>query len=385
MDGRPGARRLRGTRSRAPRIAPAGSHPARHRDAAHGRLRVPRDDPRAEGLRHPADRHADLTRRREASREGGGARRHRLSREAVPGGRARRACRAAHPDKPAGLQKGGLLIRVAIADDSPFTCKLLAGYFEETGDCEVVGFAHDAPTTIDLVRTAAPDVLTLDLQMPGGDGLDLLREVGSAAPVPVVVISGISRRAAATTLRALELAAGDFVLNYTAGATVGAPPLKREIVTKVKAAAGAHVGAARARQVNAPAEPATRPFLRATARIPATQNGGIIVIGSSTGGPTALGELLAELPHDFATCCLLLVSTPGLRMSLRPLLLRSRKPAALASTRKKRTFGWRFVTVVLRRRPSASVARSSSWRCGPAKPSRYQKRSPSRSRSNWSP
>jgi len=41
------------------------------------------------------------------------------------------------------------MIRVAIADDSPFTCKLLAGYFEETGDCLVVGFAHDAPTTID--------------------------------------------------------------------------------------------------------------------------------------------------------------------------------------------------------------------------------------------
>src|SRR5262249_34681054 len=182
-----------------------------------------------------------------------------------------------------GRQKGRLMIRVAIADDSPFTCKLLAGYFEEAGDCLVVGFAHDAPTTIDLVRRAAPDVLTLDLQMPGGDGLDLLREVGTAAPVPVVVISGISRRAAATTLRALELGAVDFVLKYTAGAPVSAASLKREIVTKVKAAAGAHVGAARARQPLAPAEAAARPF-RATVRVPTTHTGGGIVIGSSPRG-----------------------------------------------------------------------------------------------------
>jgi len=203
------------------------------------------------------------------------------------------------------------MIRVAIADDSPFTCKLLAGYFEETGDCLVVGFAHDAPTTIDLVRRAAPDVLTLDLQMPGGDGLDLLREVGTAAPVPVVVISGISRRAAATTLRALELGAVDFVLKYTAGAPVSAASLKREIVTKVKAAAGAHVGAARARQPLAPAEAAARPF-RATVRVPTTHTGGVIVIGSSTGGPTALGELLAELPHDFATCCVVVQHLPAM-------------------------------------------------------------------------
>ena len=205
------------------------------------------------------------------------------------------------------------MIRVAIADDSPFTCQLLASYLEEAGDCVVVGIAHDATTTMDLVRDTSPDVLTLDLQMPGRDGLELLRDVGSTAPVPVVVISGISRRAAATTLRALELGAVDFVLKYTDGAPVSAASLKREIVAKVKAAAGAQVIAARGRStVPATVEPVhvARPF-RHRAR-PAAATGGLIVVGSSTGGPSALGELLAELPADFPTCCVIVQHLPAM-------------------------------------------------------------------------
>jgi two-component system chemotaxis response regulator CheB len=205
------------------------------------------------------------------------------------------------------------MIRVAIADDSLFTCQLLASYLEEAGDCRVVGMAHDAATTMDLVRDTSPDVLTLDLQMPGRDGLELLRDVGSTAPVPVVVISGISRRAAATTLRALELGAVDFVLKYTDGAPVSAASLKREIVAKVKAAAGAQVIIAKARSTApAPAEPVhvARPF-RHLSR-PAAATGSVIIIGSSTGGPAALGELLTELPADFATGCVIVQHLPAM-------------------------------------------------------------------------
>ena len=82
------------------------------------------------------------------------------------------------------------MIRVAIADDSPFTCNLLASYIEAGGECRVVGMAHDARAT-------------LDLQMPGTDGLDLLEELSAEPAVSVVVISGLTRLAAATTLRAL--------------------------------------------------------------------------------------------------------------------------------------------------------------------------------------
>ena len=154
----------------------------------------------------------------------------------------------------AGRPEGRLMIRVAIADDSPFTCKLLASYLEEGGDCRVVGIAHDAQSTIELISArTSPDVLTLDLQMPGGDGLDLLRELADEPPVSVVVISGVTRLAAATTLRALELGAVDFVLKYTPGAPVSRASLRREIVAKVKAAAAAHPATARRRPRSAAA------------------------------------------------------------------------------------------------------------------------------------
>src|SRR4029453_14788902 len=94
-----------------------------------------------------------------------------------------------------------------------------------------------APTTLDLIRDASPDVLTLDLQMPGTDGLELLRRLGEERAVNVVVISGVTRLAAATTLRALELGAVDFILKYTPGAPVSRASLRREIVAKVKIAA----------------------------------------------------------------------------------------------------------------------------------------------------
>jgi two-component system, chemotaxis family, protein-glutamate methylesterase/glutaminase len=219
------------------------------------------------------------------------------------------------------------MIRVAIADDSPFTCKLLASYIEAGGDCRVVGMAHDARSTIDLIRGQLPDVLTLDLQMPGNDGLALLKEVTSQPSTAVVVISGVTRLAAATTLRALELGAVDFILKYTPGAPVSRASLRREIISKVKIAAAVRHRAtapasafakatadkpAAARTVARPPAAITaplppRPFVKAAPRTTA----GVVIIGASTGGPRAIGSVLAGLPPDFATPCIVVQHLPA--------------------------------------------------------------------------
>lgn len=207
------------------------------------------------------------------------------------------------------------MINVAIADDSPFTCKLLASYVEDGGECRVVGMAHDAQSTLDLIRRETPDVLTLDLQMPGADGLDLLRQLASEPPVSVVVISGVTRLAAAITLKALELGAVDFILKYTPSVPVSRASLRREIISKVKAAAAAHPARRGAAAAVAPA-PATMPSAppRATARVaasPAPDAPGVVVIGASTGGPTAIRELLNQLAEDFATPCVIVQHLPA--------------------------------------------------------------------------
>lgn len=204
------------------------------------------------------------------------------------------------------------MIRVAIADDSPFTCNLLASYLQAGGECEVVGVAHNAQATLDLIRDASPDVLTLDLQMPGGDGLDLLRQIGNEPPVSIVVISGVTRLAAATTLRALELGAVDFILKYTPGAPVSRASLRREIVSKVKIAATAK--RTRPQQAKpavvaaAPIAPTVKVAAKNLARV---DLGSLLVIGASTGGPRAIGDVLAQLPADFSLPCLVVQHLPA--------------------------------------------------------------------------
>ena len=201
------------------------------------------------------------------------------------------------------------MIRVAIADDSPFTCNLLASYLEAGGECKVVGVAHDAPATLSLIRDQSPDVLTLDLQMPGTDGLELLRQVGAEQAVSVVVISGVTRLAAATTLRALELGAVDFILKYTPGAPVSRASLRREIVSKVKIAAAAKPAVQEPRPITATAV-VTAPAARPAAK-PRAAGGELVIIGASTGGPRAIGEVLSQLPEDFSLPCVVVQHLPA--------------------------------------------------------------------------
>ncbi|MBY0495179.1 MAG: chemotaxis protein CheB [Cyanobacteria bacterium] len=209
------------------------------------------------------------------------------------------------------------MIRVAIADDSPFTCNLLASYLEAGGECKVVGVAHDAPATLNLIRESTPDVLTLDLQMPGTDGLELLRQVGAEQAVSVVVISGVTRLAAATTLRALELGAVDFILKYTPGAPVSRASLRREIVSKVKIAAAAKPAVRQRKPIAAaPMVASASTITPATAARPAAKAarpdaGGLVVIGASTGGPKAIGEVLSQLPDDFSLPCVVVQHLPA--------------------------------------------------------------------------
>lgn len=203
------------------------------------------------------------------------------------------------------------MIRVAIADDSRFTCNLLASYIEAGGDCRVVGMAHDARATLQLIRDQAPDVLTLDLQMPGGEGLDLLKELTGEPSTAVVVISGVTRLAAATTLRALELGAVDFILKYTPGAPVSRASLRREIVSKVKIAAASRSGL---RPVPAPIAVASIAAVppRVPVRIaPRKDATGVVIIGASTGGPRAISDVLAHLPLDFAAPCVVVQHLPA--------------------------------------------------------------------------
>lgn len=176
---------------------------------------------------------------------------------------------------------------VLIVDDSPIVCRMLRSYLETATDLRVVGQAFEGEQALALVERLNPDVLTLDVEMPGMPGLRVLEQVMAVQPTPVIVVSGVSRRAASVTLRAIALGAVDFVLKYTPQADTDPGTLQGELVAKVRLAS-------RIKTVRS-LEQSGR---GGRARLPRV-GWGVVVIGASTGGPLALRELLGELPTDF--------------------------------------------------------------------------------------
>jgi two-component system, chemotaxis family, protein-glutamate methylesterase/glutaminase len=198
-------------------------------------------------------------------------------------------------------------LRILIADDSPFICRLLRGYFHSEPGFEVVGVVHDGQGAIEQAKLLRPDAITLDLGMPKMDGLEALASIMRDTPTPVVVISGVSGRAATRTLQALDLGAVDFVLKFTPGQDIDPEALRREIRAKVRTAANIQV----VRLLGGALEPV--PKQRPARSAPAPQSGslGLVVIGASTGGPGALRELLAELHGDFDQAIIVVQHIPG--------------------------------------------------------------------------
>jgi two-component system chemotaxis response regulator CheB len=208
-------------------------------------------------------------------------------------------------------------IRVIIADDSPFVCRLLSSYFSAASDFEVVATALNGRNAVERVRHLRPDAVTMDLEMPELDGLEALRQIMRECPTPVVVISGASGKSATRTLQALDLGAVDFVLKYAPGTNLDPAELRHEIVAKVRAAS-------RIRVIRLLEGGQSRPFAPppriASAAMPEEQSpaelnqavtGGLIVIGASTGGPLALRELLSGIPADFPAAIVIVQHMPA--------------------------------------------------------------------------
>ena len=188
--------------------------------------------------------------------------------------------------------------RVLVADDSPFVCRLLTCYLHSAADFEVVGTACDGLDALTKAKALRPDALTLDLEMPGMDGLEALARIMRECPTPVVAVSGVTGRAATRTLQALDLGAVDFVLKYAVGASIRPDELCREVLAKVRAAARVRVvrslGAWSLSSLGV-AEVAPKEHLSGSRQAGTA----LVLIGASTGGPLALRELLSRLPDNF--------------------------------------------------------------------------------------
>lgn len=180
--------------------------------------------------------------------------------------------------------------RVLVVDDSAVMRQALSTMLARDPGIDVVGSAGDAYVAREKIVTLRPDVLTLDVEMPRMDGLSFLDRLMRARPMPVVMVSSLTEAGCATTLRALELGAVDFVTKPAVDLRTHMPEVAEEVIAKVKTAAVARI---RPRTAT-PAAPVPRPrggFVRGAAQR-------IIVVGASTGGTEALRELLTAWPPD---------------------------------------------------------------------------------------
>jgi two-component system chemotaxis response regulator CheB len=182
-------------------------------------------------------------------------------------------------------------VRVLVVDDSALMRKLIPQMLEAAPSIEVVGTAMDGTFCLKKIEELNPDVITLDLQMPGMNGIDTLKEIMRRNPLPVIVVSSHSTDGASITFKALGLGAFDFVTKPQ-DATAHMAETARELIAKIKAAADCKVVRPGTFQMAAPAA-------KISSGKTATPPTKLVAIGISTGGPQALEYLLAQMPPDF--------------------------------------------------------------------------------------
>src|SRR4051812_35886690 len=185
--------------------------------------------------------------------------------------------------------------RVVVADDSGLMRRVLTHALTDAG-FDVVGQARDGDEALELCRRLRPDTMTLDLHMPGMDGIGVLRELKrpGAPAIPVIVVSAFSPAHGARAVDALSEGAFDLVAKPGAGDALSA--FVAELSDKVRAAAGSLRRRIARRVVPArapPAPPAPRVRRPAAAAVAAKP---LVFIASSTGGPAALARLVPQLP-----------------------------------------------------------------------------------------
>ena len=184
----------------------------------------------------------------------------------------------------------GKTIRVLIVDDSALVRKILSEELARDPEIEVVGTAMDPYIARDMIVQLKPDVITLDIEMPRMDGLTFLRKLMKHYPLPVIVVSSLTKKGGDLALEALEAGAVDVMCKPGAAYTVG--DMSVELIDKIKAAARVRV----TRRISAPVSPAAVTPARITAMTRTTYK--VIAIGASTGGTEALTALLRVLPAD---------------------------------------------------------------------------------------
>ncbi|MGO9409396.1 MAG: protein-glutamate methylesterase/protein-glutamine glutaminase [Spirochaetia bacterium] len=198
------------------------------------------------------------------------------------------------------------MIRVMVVDDSALVRKIATDILTADPEITVAATAANAEFAIAKLERERPDVITLDLEMPGMGGLEAIRRIMNVRPTPIIVMSAHAQKGAELTLQALEAGAVDFVLKPSNSLSGGIPAIARELTEKVRDAArivmapqGEPGKAAQVEAASTELERTGTPSAPVAAPPFDGEGCDLVAIGTSTGGPVALKTVLMQLPGDF--------------------------------------------------------------------------------------
>lgn len=195
--------------------------------------------------------------------------------------------------------------KILIIDDSAFTRKVLSTIIEEDGRLEVIGTAKNGKEGMEMALALSPDVISVDIEMPIMNGLTMIKELMAKKSFPIVVVSSLSKEGAKETIQALEYGAFDFIAKPSSIFGLKTDEVFAEYIEKVYAAAMSKnkiSSRAESKAAKTSYSPQLPVFAKAKevskdkVQKPATK---LVAIGTSTGGPKALPDVLTQFPEDF--------------------------------------------------------------------------------------
>jgi two-component system chemotaxis response regulator CheB len=194
------------------------------------------------------------------------------------------------------------MIRVLVVDDSILMRSILGDMLNLPGEMSVVGLAKNGLEAIARTKELKPDVITMDVEMPKMDGITALRQIMKEQPTPVIMLSAVTKEGAWQTMMALSAGAVDFVSKPSGSISLDIDRVKGALIEKIRAVCAV-----------------SRSKLRVAAEMPEVHKGParmavrakkVVVIGSSTGGPGALEQVVPRLPENLKAGILIVQHMP---------------------------------------------------------------------------
>jgi len=190
-----------------------------------------------------------------------------------------------------------MTVNVLIVDDSAFMRNALTTMLSSDPEIKVIATARDGVEAVEKVALLKPDIVTMDVEMPRMDGIEALRLIMDKTPVPVIMVSSLTIDGAQETLTALEYGAVDFIPKNLSELSINIVKIKAMLIDKVKQIARSGAGKRR-RALSVEQRAAVVPKVLPV-RATGERRVSVVAIGTSTGGPRALQDILPLLPKDF--------------------------------------------------------------------------------------